>query len=305
MLIHTNSFILVKKSGSMSFKPIGKVVNFADEETMELLALWRDAVSEVELNKHAHASSYVFDEYSHYIVIHDPLEMEFPKGRDEWNKRFCRETGVSVVKLIKHDGDRLYFKGLLALNNSSVYGIIPYTAFDHQEAAYPKLGMEKLKKEVFTEVIPLVKGKDILDVGCGLGAATMEIAQHNRSAKVLGIDLLEGTIRQCRINAEIYGIDNAMFEAASIYDLPYENERFDTVTCFFMLHHLDDIPQALTETKRVVADGGKVFAAEPLDHHHGTKREGKDWIRVFEDAGFSAISKNISKAVFIQATAEK
>lgn len=289
----------------MPFKPIGKVVNFADEETMELLALWRDAVSEIEINKHTHASSYIFEEYSHYIIVHDPLEMEYPKSRDEWNRRFCRETGVSVVRLIKHEGDRLYCKGLLAMNNSSVYGILPYTEYDDPEATYPKMGMEKLKKAVFAEVMPLVRGKDILDVGCGLGAATMEIAEHNKSSKVLGIDLLEGMIRQCRANAKVYGIENAQFEAASVYDLPHENKRFDSVTCFFMLHHLEDIPRALAEIRRVLAEGGKVFAAEPLDHHHGTKREGMDWIGLFEDAGFSAVSRNISKAVFIEATAAK
>jgi len=289
----------------MSFRPIGKVINFADEETMELLALWRDAVSEIELDRHAHASSYIFDEYSHYIVVHDPVEMEYPKNRDEWNRRFCREAGVSVVRFIKHEGNRLYCKGLMAMNNAAVYGILPYTDFDHQEATYPKTGMEKLKKAVFSEVMPLVRGKHILDVGCGLGAATMEIAQHNRSSKVLGIDLLEGMIRQCRINAEIYGVGNASFEAASVYSLPYENKSFDTVTCFFMLHHLDDIPKALAEIMRVLQKGGRVFAAEPLDHHHGTQREGRDWIHLFENAGFSAVSRNISKAVFIEATAEK
>ncbi|MDW7732083.1 MAG: methyltransferase domain-containing protein [Methanolobus sp.] len=289
----------------MSFKPIGKVINFADEETMELLALWKEAVSEIELNKHAHASSYISEEYSHYIVVHDPLEMEFPHKRDEWNKRFCRETGVSIVKLVKHENNRLYFRGLLAANNSVVYGILPYTEFDHQEATYPIQGMDKLKRTVFAEVIPLVKGKNVLDVGCGLGAAAMEIARQHASAHVLGIDLLEGMIRQCGFNAEIYGIDNAEFEAASVYNLPYESKRFDNVTCFFMLHHLDDIPRALKEIKRVLADGGKVFAAEPLNHHHGTKREGNDWVKLFEEAGFSVVSRNISKAAFVEATAEK
>jgi ubiquinone/menaquinone biosynthesis C-methylase UbiE len=72
-----------------------------------------------------------------------------------------------------------------------------------------------------------------------------------------------------------------------------------------MLHHLDDIPKALEEIKRVLTDGGKVFASEPLDHHHGIQREGRDWIKLFEDAGFSAVSRNISKSVFVQATSEK
>ncbi|WP_406657685.1 methyltransferase domain-containing protein [Methanolobus sp. ZRKC2] len=289
----------------MSFKPIGKVVNFADEETMEILALWKESVSEVELSKHTHASAYVFEEYTHYIVVHDSLNMEFPQKRDEWNKRFCREGGVSVVKLIKHDNNKLYFKGLLATNNSSVYSILPYTEFDHPEATYPSQEMEKLKKTVFDAVIPLVKGKDVLDVGCGLGAATLEIARQHASANVLGIDLLEGMIRQCNSNADIYDISNAKFEAASVYSLPYENRKFDTVTCFFMLHHLDNIPKALGEIKRVLANEGRVLAAEPLNHHHGTKREGNDWIKLFENAGFSAVFRNISKSAFIEATVKK
>ncbi|TGC07451.1 class I SAM-dependent methyltransferase [Methanolobus halotolerans] len=289
----------------MSFKSIGKVINFADEETMELLSLWKEAVSEIELDKHVQASSYIFEEYTHYIVVHDPLDMEFSQKRDEWNKRFSREIGVSVVKLVKHTSNKLYFKGLLATNNSAVYGIAPYTEFDHPEASFPIQGMDKLKRTVFSEVIPLIRGSNILDVGCGLGAASMEIAKQHPSASVLGIDIQKGMIRQCRLNADIYNIDNVRFEATSVYKLPYESNKFDTVTCFFMLHHLDDIPRALEEIKRVLADGGKVLAAEPLDHHHGTKREGSDWIKLFEEAGFSADSINISKAAFIEAKVAK
>jgi ubiquinone/menaquinone biosynthesis C-methylase UbiE len=286
----------------MSFKTIGTVVNFADSETMELLALWKEAVSEVELNKHVNASSYIHEEYSHYIVIHDPLDMQFPQKRDEWNKRFCGDNSASVVKLVKHDNNKLYFKGLFAANNSSVYGILPYTAFDHQEASFPKPEMEILKKTVFAEVMPLIKGKNMLDIGCGMGAATIQLAQNNKSSKCTGIDLLEGTIRQCRLNSEIYGIENVQFEAASVYDLPFENKKFDTLTCFFMLHHLEDVPKALKELARVLEDGGKVFAVEPLDHHHGVKREEEHWIELFEDAGFRAKARLISKAVFIEAS---
>ncbi|WP_406661281.1 methyltransferase domain-containing protein [Methanolobus sp. ZRKC3] len=289
----------------MSLKTIGKVVNFADSETMELLALWKEAVSEVELNKHTHASSYIHDEYSHYIILHEPLDMQFSKKHDEWNKRFCKDSSASVAKLIRQENNKLYFKGILAANNSSVYGIIPYTSFDNQEATYPKPEMEILKKTVYADVMPVVKGKNMLDIGCGLGAATIQIAQNNPSSKVTGVDLLEGTIRQCRLNTETYGIDNVQFEAASVYDLPFENRKYDAVTCFFMLHHLDDIPKALSEIGRVLDDGGKVFAVEPLDHHHGTKREEEHWITLFEDAGFNAKVKQISRAAFIEASIKK
>lgn len=289
----------------MSFKTIGTVVNFADSETMELLALWKEAVSEVDINKHAHASSYIHEGYSHYIVLHDPLDMQFPQKRDEWNKRFCGDTCASVCKLVKHDNNKLYFKGLLAANNSSVYGIMPYTSFDHQEATFPKPDMEILKKTVFADVIPMVKGKTILDIGCGLGAATTQLAQKHPTSKVTGIDILEGTIRQCRQTAAVSGIDNVEYEATSAYEMAFESNKFDAVTCFFMLHHLDDVPKALTEIARVLDHNGKVYAAEPLDHHHGVKREEEHWIELFEDAGFTANAKQISKSVFIEAMIKK
>ncbi|WP_340818017.1 class I SAM-dependent methyltransferase [Methanolobus sp. WCC4] len=284
----------------MSFKPIGKVSNFADEETMQLLALWKESVSIVELDE-VDPKELLFEEYSHYIVVHDPLEMEFPEKRDEWNKRFCRHTGVSVVELIKVDGNKIYFKGLFAKNRAPVYGVMPYTSFDSKEAEFPPAGMEILKKQTMDVALPHVDGSTILDAGCGVGSLTLQMARMNPEAKVTGIDLLERTMEQCRLNAISYDIENTSFKAASIYELPFEDESFDTVTCFFMLHHLDDIPKALSEARRMIPGTGKVLAVEPLDHNHGIERGIQDWIDHFENAGFSVETQQISRAVFITA----
>lgn len=284
----------------MSFKPIGNVSNFADKETMQLLALWKESVSIVELEK-AVSEELIFEDYTHYIVVHDPLKMEFPEKRDEWNKRFCRHAGVSVVELIKVDKNKIYFKGLFAENEASVYSILPYTSFDSPEADFPPAGMEILKKQTMDVALPQVNGKTILDVGCGVGSLTLQMARMNSEAKVTGIDLLEDTMKQCRLNAIAYDIENTAFKAASVYELPFGENSYDTVTCFFMLHHLDDIPKALSEVKRVVSCGGKVLAVEPLDHNHGTERGIQDWVDHFENAGFSVETQQISRAVFISA----
>lgn len=284
----------------MSLKPIGKVSNFADEETMQLLALWKESVSIVELEK-TNSEEFLYEDYSHYIVMHDPLKMEFPEKRDEWNKRFCRHAGVSVVELIKATENKIYFKGLFATNKSSVYGIVPYTSFDHNEADYPEARMEILKKQTMDVALPQAKGKTILDVGCGVGNVTLQMARMNPESKVMGIDLLEKTMEQCRLNAIGYDIKNTVFKSASAYELPFDNGEFETVTCFFMLHHLDDIPKALSEVKRVLAKEGKVLAVEPLDHHHGTERGIQDWVDHFENAGFVVETEQISRAVFVSA----
>lgn len=284
----------------MSFKTIGKVTNFADEETMQLLALWKESAGIVELEK-ASPDELLFEEYSHYIIVHDPLKMKFPEKRDEWNKRFCGNAGVSVVELIKVDGKKIYFKGLFAKNNSPVYAILPYTSFDAPEADFPPAAMEILKKQTMEVALPQADGKRILDVGCGVGSLTLQMARMHPHSKVTGIDLLEDTMKQCRLNAVAYDIENASFKAASVYELPLDDGSFDTVTCFFMLHHLDDIPKALSEVKRVVSCNGKVLAVEPLDHHHGTERGIQDWVDHFEKAGFEVETQQISRAVFVSA----
>jgi ubiquinone/menaquinone biosynthesis C-methylase UbiE len=282
----------------MPFKALGKVTNFADRETMQLLALWNESVSIVKL-ENVSSEELIFEEYSHYIVVHEPLNMKFPEKREEWNKRFCGHAGISVVELIKVNENKIYFKGLFAENMSSVYGIVPYTSFDYNEADFPAAGMEILKKQTMEVALPQATGKTILDVGCGVGSLTLQMAKMNPQSKVTGIDLLEDTMKQCYLNATAYDIENAEFKAASVYELPFDDGAFETVTCFFMIHHLEDIPKALSEVKRVVANGGKVLAVEPLDHNHGTERGIQDWVDYFENAGFAVETQQINRAVFV------
>jgi len=109
-------------------KPIGTVVNHATPESLTILALWQECISEIRLDGETNPFE---DDYSHYIVIHDPLEMEFSKHHEEWNKRFAGPVGVSIVELLRRTDDkvdgvdnmdkRIYVKGLYAINGSSMY----------------------------------------------------------------------------------------------------------------------------------------------------------------------------------------
>ncbi|MBC7084883.1 MAG: methyltransferase domain-containing protein [Methanomethylovorans sp.] len=278
---------------------IGKVYNYASEENMKILPLWKQSISAIEIM--GVKEELFSEEYSHYIVIHDALNIRFPESRDELNRRFCAQLGASVVRYIRKQGNVHYVRGLMAENGASIYSILPYTSFDLIEnAKFPKNSMEERKIKAFEEIIPLLNGEKILDVGCGLGTLTIKIAAMKPDISVYGVDLQESLMKQCRFNAEIEGVGNIKFVAGSAYELPFEDAYFDVITCFFMLHHLDDVPKALKEIKRVLKPTGEVFVVEPIDHFHDIQRNPDDWKKLFIDAGYAVDVRKKHKLSYIK-----
>lgn len=285
----------------MDLLTIGKVQNYASEENMEILPLWKQAISGIEI---INADDALFTEdHSHYIVIHDPLKIKFPESREELNRRFCGQMGASVVTYIRKEDNIHYVRGIMAENGASIYSILPYTSFDRiEDARFPQSDMETRKMKAFMEVLPLIHGNNILDVGCGLGTLTIKIANDKPDALVHGVDLLDSIIEQCRFNARVEGVKNTKFVAASAYELPFKEGYFDSVTCFFMLHHLDNIPRALKDVKRILKPGGEVFAVEPIDHFHDIQRNPEDWEKLFLEAGYDVEVEEKDKVSYIRAS---
>jgi len=279
---------------------IGKVHNHTTEDNLKMPHLWRQAISGIEITG---AEDEIFtDKYSHYMVIHDPLKTKFHKNIEELNKRFCNSLGVSVVSYIQKEGDMHYVRGLMAENGARIYSILPYTSFDQiKEAKFPQTSMEPRKMEAFNSLLPSLNGKNILDVGCGIGSLAINMAKAKPESIIYGVDIIDGSIEQCKLNAKIEGVTNTHFAVASAYELPFEDEYFDTVTCFFMLHHLDDVAKALQDIKRVLNPSGEVFAVEPIDHFHGVQRGPEDWKALFLEAGYSVEAWEKNNVSYIHA----
>lgn len=285
----------------MNFSSIGKIRNHASVENMDILPLWIQSISSIELTD---SSNIMFSEqYSHYIIIHNSLHMNFSQSREELNRRFCANIGASVVSYVCKKENTFYVRGLIAENNSDVFDILPYTSFDCiKDAKFPKNNMDSRKRQAFNDILPLLKGKYVLDVGCGVGTLTIKIADTKKDAIVHGIDLLNSTIEQCKLNAQIEAVENTKFIAGSVYELPFENKYFDEITCFFMLHHLENIPGALLNFKRVLKDDGRIFAAEPIDHFHNIQRDSKDWEKLFQNAGYHVKVYENNQISYIEAS---
>lgn len=288
------------------FGEIGSIRNEADETSLQILALFRDSISEIRLNEPELVSAYFSQDYSHYIVVHTPLNFQFHEKRDEWNLRFCRGVGVSIVELITAETGNAYVRGLMAVNGSKVYSILPFTSIDAekaQKAAFPEERMARTRAQVLPAVLSGIQGETILDIGSGFGSLTMEIAKYNPEAQVYGIDIHDSLTGQAQMNAEVLGVPNVEFRTGSAYSLPFENDSVDTITCFFMLHHLEDIKFALFEIKRVLKKNGLLTVVEPLahQHHHGPQLSEAEWKELFEDAGFNVKAENLEGAVILRA----
>lgn len=288
------------------FREIGSVKNEADEIALQIISLFRESISEICLNEPESVSDYFKPEYSHYIVVHTPLNIRFSEKREEWNMRFCRDVGVSVVERLVTETDSVYVKGLMAVNGSKIYAILPFMTIDAEKAkmaTFPKDRMARVRAKVIPSVTPDIKGETILDIGSGFGSLTIELAKNNLESKVYGIDLHDSLTDQSQMNADILGVPNVKFRTGSAYSLPFEAGSVDVATCFLMLHHLEDIKFALFEIKRVLKNGGTLVAVEPLadHHHHGPQLSEAGWQGLFEDVGFAVEVESQEGAVVIKA----
>jgi SAM-dependent methyltransferase len=106
-------------------------------------------------------------------------------------------------------------------------------------------------------------GQKVLDVACGTGVLTREVARHvGRSGFVAGVDANPGMLAvAARTSPEIE------WRHAGAETLPYDYNFFDAVVCQFGLMYFDQ-QTALREMMRVLVPGGHLTAAvwDTLEH---------------------------------------
>ncbi|MBI4243119.1 MAG: class I SAM-dependent methyltransferase [Planctomycetes bacterium] len=98
-------------------------------------------------------------------------------------------------------------------------------------------------------------GKDVLDVGCGMGRNPYFFLKWGVK-NVVGVDVDDEIVQSARYN--LRGFKNCNIEQKSVYGLDYSN-KFDLVTCLGVLHHLHDSSLALKKLLNAAKPGGKVL----------------------------------------------
>jgi len=105
-----------------------------------------------------------------------------------------------------------------------------------------------------------VPGTNVLDVGCGPGTITVDIAGRVAPARVIGIDASPDVIEQARRDAA--AVDNVDFATGDVYALDFPDAMFDVVHAHQVLQHLPDPISALREMRRVCKPDGVVAARD-------------------------------------------
>jgi len=106
-----------------------------------------------------------------------------------------------------------------------------------------------------------VRGKTILEYGCGDGLNTVVLA--NRGARVIALDISPDLLAVAKKRLEINGCDGVELLLGSAHSLPLPDESVDVVFGMAILHHLD-LELASREVRRVLRKGGKGIFKEPL-----------------------------------------
>jgi len=168
----------------------------------------------------------------------------------------------------------------------------------------------------------LQPGLDLLDVGCGPGNITHDLAARVAPGRVVGIDVAAVAVDKAEELRRTAGADRVEFAIGDVYGLEFEDASFDVVHAHQVLQHLTEPVTALAEFRRVLRSGGTLavrdsdygaftwWPAEPLldrwlELYHGlTRRNGAEadagrhlpgWVQA---AGFAEIEVSSSAWTF-------
>jgi ubiquinone/menaquinone biosynthesis C-methylase UbiE len=108
----------------------------------------------------------------------------------------------------------------------------------------------------------LQAGQQVLDVGCGPGTITIDLARLVAPGNVVGLDNEPAPLEPARTDAQRQGVGNVSFAIGDVYQLDYPDGTFDVVHAHQVLQHLAEPVAALREMRRVCKTGGYIAARD-------------------------------------------
>jgi len=105
-------------------------------------------------------------------------------------------------------------------------------------------------------------GSTVLEVGCGVGAQTVTLAQRSPAARFTSIDISASSLAEAKQRIDAAGITNVELRQADIFSLPFDAGSFDHVFVCFVLEHLSRPLEALSILKGMLRPGGTITVIE-------------------------------------------
>ncbi len=151
----------------------------------------------------------------------------------------------------------------------------PREAYDRWAPTYgkPLNEFQRLEQDALLELFPEVRGRSVLDAGCGKGRVA-EIALARGASRVVGFDASPGMLASGSAQRQ-----GALLVAARIEEPPLDDTTFDLVVCALTLGHVEAFDDALRDLCRRVRPGGHLLIS---DFHPGATA--RRWQRSFTDS---------------------
>ena len=109
-------------------------------------------------------------------------------------------------------------------------------------------------------LLPLIPGKRVLDVGCGMGFMTEALVRAGRDVVPLDIELSLVRHTTQRINRYVPHGNGTLYAG---YAVPFADQSFDTVVCLDVIEHVEDDSRLVKEFRRVLRPGGHLVLTVP------------------------------------------
>ena len=113
---------------------------------------------------------------------------------------------------------------------------------------------QRTMRETYLSCMALPHGARVLEVGCGTGAVSRDVARRAKIGEVVGLDPSAVFIAKARELAA--GIPNLRFEEGVAHNLPYDDGTFEAVLFHTCLSHVPSPEIALSEAHRVLRTDG-------------------------------------------------
>lgn len=154
---------------------------------------------------------------------------------------------------------------VIRLGNAIFRRRFPNELFADFESYASRSGCDLQQYFALLPVDEWLVGKDVLDVGSGLGQYSHALASRG-ARRVVG---LEYQAEKARWAAAKYRSNQVEFRIGTATRMPFPGASFDTVFSHTVFEHIDDVPAALREVRRVLKPNGIALLSFNFFHHRG------------------------------------